>query len=348
MRGAISFTTGSLSMSLIPMSLITVLCLISVVGCGSSPWAKNVVSSDPIPFSPGSVESLNLTYRLDAGKMSAPMSFTRVENQLISHQQAASNPVPERSTGTLMIKYPHPAAREGYALVSVLIESDVFKFQPAARDSWWWRFNAGKKEKAKQELMQIEKGTHEAWVLDVPKHEIDEILSQMNQQFATYQQKATGEAELDVRWGKKKQKLRGETLTQLDRLMVRVRGQGQLVSYHRPAVRADQRKVISHNQHAQNFPTGTLPTAQQVSYDRTRLGAKLTGFSAPAPRNVTPHYHVPGNTAPNLEQNVRVVRQPEARVNRQPFTSPYMPSENRWPFSVPTPQLNQEQGTTWR
>lgn len=184
------------------------------------PWEK------PRPdAAAGLYKSASLTYRIDAGRQSLPMSVARVEGQHISYDQVPTPPQAGASMGTLTVRYPHPAGREGLAQVRFVIESET------APKAVWWNPLTYSRAAAPKPANAI----HEEWLLDISKADFDDLLNQLRRdgffdQDAPLIAAAQVTAEFD---GRKVQKNWG-VAPGLESTMQRVRRYGQLISLHRP------------------------------------------------------------------------------------------------------------------
>ena len=64
-----------------------------------------------------------IVYHVDAGQLRLPLAVSKVEAQHVSYQESPCSPQPGNSTGTLIVKYPHPQAKPETALAEVVIDS---------------------------------------------------------------------------------------------------------------------------------------------------------------------------------------------------------------------------------
>ena len=219
-----------ISKSLTPLVLLSGLCCFG--GC-----AGTIDAPPPMDVARGDYRKVELNYELDAGRMSVPLALTRVEAQLVSHEQVASNPLPKRSTGKLIVRYPHPAGREGYAMAAVIIESDVQRAPPSKTPGGiWWRWFAGSNRAKPADTPMLEKGIHETWVVDLPKAELDALVAELADPAPWGRRnESVDAARMTLTLDGKRYRLRGSDIPSLEQLMRDIRGRGQLVSYTRPA-----------------------------------------------------------------------------------------------------------------
>jgi len=189
---------------------VAALCLaLACTGC-TSPY-KTLVRRDSAA---GLYERAEVAYRLDASRLSLPLTLAHVEGQLVSYDYAPSNPAPGQSTATLKLIYPHPSGRTELALARVEIESTV----PAGENAP----SGG--------------AVGETWELDITRGELDRIVSRLNHAgyFDRNARRGEGVRIVSTLDGESVEK-EWEQSAELDQLMVRVRGQGQLVGLERPA-----------------------------------------------------------------------------------------------------------------
>jgi hypothetical protein len=212
-------------------------CLTS--GCGglsvAVPWKKM-----PLDASAGFYESANIVYRLDAGKMEQPLDVARVEGQKILFEQVASSPLAEQSIGTLTVTYPHPGGRPGVAQVKFAIDSIPGKApKPAATRSWNPLSRKPPTPPKPTALVTSQPEIHEMWVLDIPAAESDQYFKLLAaQSFYNTERPGTGAAQLTVTINGSQVRKPWEQVPQLGALAQRVRRDGRLVAYSRPAAQA--------------------------------------------------------------------------------------------------------------
>ena len=154
----------------------------------------------------------DLTYQIDASQLRLPLAVSKVEAQHVSYQETLTSSEPGSSTGTLMIKYPHPQGMMETALAEVIIDS---------------RGSSGK----------LDDTIHEVWNWDFSKNELDRVVGRLRD---TNYFKGPAATQSGVKLATN---LDGVTVhkawtqvPELNLLMQQVRSQGQLVAYHRPAV----------------------------------------------------------------------------------------------------------------
>ncbi len=208
-------------------------------GCGSLPTAmpwKRV----PLDASAGFYDSASIVYRLDAGKMEQPLDVARVEGQRIAFEQVASSPLAEQSIGTLSIIYPHPGGKQGQAQAKFAIDSAPAKAsKPAATRNWNPFSRKPPAPPSPKAMVTAQPEVHELWVLDIPAAESDQYFKLLAaQSFYNTERPGTGAAQLTVTINGSQVHKPWEQVPQLGALAQRVRREGRLVAYSRPAAEA--------------------------------------------------------------------------------------------------------------
>lgn len=220
-------------------TIVGILALWLTSGCGSlpvaAPWKKM-----PLDASAGFYESASIVYRLDAGKMEQPLDVARVEGQKILFEQVASSPLADQSIGTLTVAFPHPGGRPGLAQAKFAIDSLPGKApKPAATRSWNPLSRKPPVAPAPKALVTSQPEIHEMWVLDIPAAESDQYFKLLAaQSFYNTDRPGTGAAQLTVTINGSQVRKPWEQVPQLGALAQRVRRDGRLVAYSRPAAQA--------------------------------------------------------------------------------------------------------------
>lgn len=215
-----------------------VLAMCLLVGCSSVkstrrlPWQKM-----PLDASTGFYQSATLEYRIDAGKLQQPLDVARVQGQHLWYEQVASSPLPDESTGTLTITYPHPSGRSDVAQVKFVLES-----HPAEEsDSKSWnpitRYWPGDDKKMSTRISTSQPELHETWVMDIAHAESDGYFKVLGaQSFYDTQRPEAGAAQVTMTINGKRIEKNWDPIPQLNLLVQRVRREGQLAAYSRPGV----------------------------------------------------------------------------------------------------------------
>jgi hypothetical protein len=217
--------TSRLTQHVAPAVLLAA--LLTGAGCSSLPelpWAP--VARDA---SAGFYETAQLEYQLDAGQLGQPLDTVRVDGRHVAFEQIASSPVGGQSTGTLVIQYPHPAGREGLARITFSIDSSQ---QPAASEG----FSLWPTKRPPAPAIGKHEEIHEVWAMDLPRAEADRYFQVLtNRNFYNGEPIESGPAKVSVTINGKQLEKRWEQLPELNALAQRVRRDGQLVAYMRPA-----------------------------------------------------------------------------------------------------------------
>lgn len=210
---------------------LTLVCV--TAGC----MAINRPPAIPYDSAASLFEEAKLTYRVDAGKLQVPVSVARIEGQLVSYEQVPSSLRDRESSGVLEILYPHPNKREGYGLARVTIQSKLpSAIEPPATKSSFTKMvsESARKVPVVGSMVATEHEAEETWELDVPRAQLDRIVTRMNDQRYFERRTTSTEtvkilAELD---GHEVEKA-WNRIDEMDELMVTVRSHGRLVSYKR-------------------------------------------------------------------------------------------------------------------
>ena len=244
-----------------PATFALVACL--TAGCsmfsmtkpGAPATSATAASTDSTPIDSLNYSTAKISYKLDAGRLNLPLSVMRVEHQQVSYDQVLSPTAPERSTATVSIEYPHPEAPPGYARAWIVLASHsrpkplqaVQPAAPAAKpvQSGWhyegsWAKSPGAAAAAPAPAAVVEKDppdTQEVWVLDLPKADLDlmmEILRRQN--YFVGSTGIDGGTEITAKLNGRELKKPWGQVPELGVLGLRVRMEGQLISYLRPPV----------------------------------------------------------------------------------------------------------------
>ncbi len=196
------------------------------------PWQKV-----PLDASAGFYESGAIVYRLDAGQLAQPLDVARVDGQKVSYEQFASSPLADQSIGTLSITYPHPGGRAGCAQARFALDSAPTMPSATSALNPFAKKSPGAQTMASKATPQGE--IHEVWVLDIPSTESDQYFKLLAAQsfYNTERPEAKG-ARLTVTVNGSRATKNWDQLAELNALIQRVRRQGQLVAYSRPAALA--------------------------------------------------------------------------------------------------------------
>ncbi|HVW36877.1 MAG TPA: hypothetical protein VHB99_06215 [Pirellulales bacterium] len=187
----------------------------------------------------GRFQSAQLTYQLDSVRLGQPAQTARVEARQVSYQQPPRTPLTDASHARLSIQYPHPRGRAGYALAEVILESErrPEKAGSNAAKSGFQKFVAGLTDAMNDILpgMVYGNGVQEAWALDVPKEDLDQLLGHLaNSGYFQYGPPPSSGVEMFTRLDGKIIRKNWRQVPALDAFIERVRQEGKLVSYESP------------------------------------------------------------------------------------------------------------------
>ncbi len=243
----------------------------------------------------GMYQMAKLTYRIDAGKLSEPVNVANIKGKQVSYEQKPSGPYADRSIARLAIEYPHPGGKPGFALAEVIVEArKPPAATPPSKKSTWRRLADDMHQMLTQNGLpgvKMADGIYEAWSLDLPRADLDGVISQLSQTgyFHLAGNPSPGvnvSCKID---GQRCDKQWGHVIA-LDELVERVRNEGQLVSYTRPL---DDEPLKPAGAQPVRFaatwpPAGAVPTAPGPRGGNSPSGdwvANQAGAPAPQPRS---------------------------------------------------------------
>ena len=296
----------------------------------------------------GRYQSAQLTYELDTGRLSQPVQTARIAAQQVSYQQQPSNPLPDRSHTRLSVQYPHPRNKAGFALAEVVIEADQtpVKSSSGTDKSAPQRFAASISDAMNDILpgMQYAEGVREAWALDVSKEELDQLIGQLaNSGYFAYGPDTTPGVEVFTRLDGKVIRKTWHQVPGLNDFIERVRHEGQLVSYVRPAHTEAQPadaaggrndSVAAYEQQQQRImqqrggpPPQPFPTNLDMAAQQRQPGPQA--FTGPAAGQQSPPYMAqhPAGAMPSTG----AVPQAYGVGSAQPYRNPNVPPANAAP-----------------
>lgn len=212
------------------------MCLL--MGCSSVkstrrlPWQKM-----PLDASTGFYQSATLEYRVDAGKLQQPLDAARVQGQHLWYEQVASSPLPDESTGTLTITYPHPSGRSDVAQVKFVLESRPAEQSSTKSLNPLARIWPGDDQNKATRISTSQPELHETWVMDITSAESDGYFKVLGaQSFYDTQRPEVGPTQVAMTINGKRIEKNWDSIPQLNLLVQRVRREGQLAAYARPGV----------------------------------------------------------------------------------------------------------------
>lgn len=269
----------------------------------------------------GRFQSAQLTYELDAGRLGQGALPPRVEGQQVSYQAPPGSPLPDGARTRLSIQYPHPRGRAGYALAEVIIESAG---RPAKTDtgttkSGFQKFVGGLTDAMNDILpgMVLGDGVSEAWALDVPKEDLDQLIGHLaNSGYFQYGPPPTPGVDMFTRLDGRIIRKNWRQVPALDAFIARVRQEGKLVSYEPPRSRKAapgpgaagaesmaaygpppqrQQAPTAPPPQPQPFPIANMPPAMQFGPQQPSPGSN---YSAPASQGAWSQPAIPQTASP--------------------------------------------------
>lgn len=200
----------------------------TAAGCtaaGSAMAPRQVQINPP----PGRYESAVMTYRL--GGAGSDASAPVAQNQQVSYGSPAAG-APSGPAGKLMIQYPHPEGKPGYALAELVVEPPPNAGHDGAKPAWQrWSDRVGRFNREHLPGVKWSDAVHEAWSLDIPKADLDLVLKRLEATgyFRTASGTTTGADVTTCLDGNVVSK-RWIRLSEFDVLAYRVRDEGKLAS----------------------------------------------------------------------------------------------------------------------
>ena len=277
----------------------------------------------------GRFQSAQLTYQLDTGRLSQPVQTARIAAQQVSYQQLPSTPLPDRSHARLSVQYPHPRGRAGYALAEVVIESDQRgeKAGASAEKSGFQKFVGGLTDAMNDILpgMVYGNGVKEAWALDIPKDDLDQLVGSLaNSGYFNYGPAPTAGVDVLTRLDGKVIRKNWRQVPELDAFIERVRHEGTLVSYVSPKAGAGAPAEISGGRN-----DSVAAYQQQLQRQQGQAGPPPQPYpivGAPPPRQFGP-------PQPPAAGPMFAGQAPQQQ---------YMPQQNLPPQNMPPQNMNQQ------
>lgn len=265
----------------------------------------------------GMYRGVTLTYRVDSGQLSEPLTVARIAAHQVTQESVPSSSYPDRSVARLSIRFPHPDGKAGYALAELVVVSRAPP-KSQVKKAAWQQWVDGFAATARDILpgMKLSDDVHEAWAMDVAKSDLDRVIMALEQSgyFANPSKAGVG-VELAVRVDNFQANKNWTREPALDILMERIRQEGRLISYEHPAT----------EQGAPSLAAGhAVIPAQFVAQDDA--GPSL--FPAGPQNNA--YSNPPEPTAP--------VRRPPYTPPAMPYTQQSLPSPQAAPITTPPDQ----------
>jgi hypothetical protein len=191
-----------------------------------------------------SSETAEIEYRLDASQLHAPVAVARVDGQQVCFEEVASSLLPDRTVGTLKIRYPCPDAPVGFARAEVQVTTDplpkITALDEAKPQNRGWLSRFGKPHDA-------ETAVKETWAFDLPKQDLDQLLNRLaTPGSVTIPKKgAPAAGNISTLFNDRRSAGSCEPIPELDALMRKVRNDGQLIAYSNPLPAGKQSEPAS-------------------------------------------------------------------------------------------------------
>lgn len=208
---------------------------LALAGC--SPFTPRTLQIDSAA---GSYQSVTITYRVDGGQLSEPLTVARINGRQVTQERLASSPYPDQSVVRLSIRYPHPNGAAGFALAEMVVETRTppnAQTQAQTKKAFWQEWSDSLAATARDLLpgMKMSDGVFEAWALEISKSDLDRIIQGMSLSgyFVNPTKQALG-VELAARIDNFQAAKNWTREPELDILLERVRQEGRLVSYMHP------------------------------------------------------------------------------------------------------------------
>lgn len=271
------------------LQLATIL-LLSCVGCNSlGGRPTQVVSADAL------YQRATVTYRLDSQRLSPQRSPAPGGAQPVSYEQAAPSSATQRMLTTISITFPHPDNKPGLALVEVVMEAPDAEASQG-RSTRWLR-KAGRLIDSSLPGVHWGEGVKEAWAMDIPQRELDELVKQLADQgyFTGNFEHARPGVELSTQLNGKQFRKQWTRVASLDALLARVQTDGKLVSATR----------IPRPEETFGGTPDSVAAYRQLIYQDQQSAAPVVPpqlAAAPPPSQSTAPAAVPASFAPRIER----------------------------------------------
>jgi len=239
--------------------------LLGLLLCGCEAVSRSrsqIADTHPAPY-----ENAKINYRVDEA-VSTPPPPGSAEGRLVSYNEAADAGA-KPTVRTLAIQYPHPAGKNGYALVELVVESR----DPASKatDDQGWLKQLGSLAGETLPGVHWSAGIKEAWALDMPRADLDHLLVQLRETGYFHEpDRIGGTTEITAQIDGVAFRRPWDHVPDLDALAERVRREGSLTAYTRPAVRESGESI-------------TAPGEQSFLATLQRVAPRNSGMAGPAP-----------------------------------------------------------------
>ena len=184
----------------------------------------------------GMYQGVTLTYRVDGGQLSEPLTVARIVDGQVKQERLASSPYPDRSVVRLSIRYPHPDGKAGFALAEMVVETRTPPKSQVKKAVWQeWTDTFATAARDMLPGIKMSDDVYEAWALDIAKSDLDRVIAGMSQSgYFVNPSKQTLGVELAARIDNFQAVKHWSREPELDIMLERIRQEGQLVSYVHP------------------------------------------------------------------------------------------------------------------
>ncbi|MGH7138013.1 MAG: hypothetical protein ACREHD_19865, partial [Pirellulales bacterium] len=258
----------------------------------------------------GMYQGVTISYRVDGGQLSEPLTVARINGQHVTQERLPSSPYPDRSVVRLSIRYPHPDGKTGYALAEMAVETHKPpSAQGQAKKSVWQQWTDSFASVAGDILpgIKMSDDVYEAWALDISKSDLDRVVQGLSLSgYFVNPTKQTLGVDLAVRIDNFQAAKKWTREPELEILLDRLRKEGQLVSYVHPmethsattsvAYTPDVQgtMLVSHDEAGPSLmPAGPRNNAYQVPPETPTPQTLPLPSPAIAPQPSAPSYSLP-------------------------------------------------------
>ena len=275
----------------------------------------------------GMYQGVTISYRVDGGQLSEPLTVARINGHQVTQERLPSSPYPDRSIVRLSIRYPHPDGKTGFALAEMVVETHKPPSPGQAKKAAWQQWSDSFAAVARDILpgIKMSDDVYEAWALDISKSDLDRVVQGMSLSgYFVNPSKQTLGVELAVRIDNFQAAKKWTREPELDILLDRLRKEGQLVSYVHPLETHSPTTGVAYTPNAQ----GTI----LVSHDEAGPSLMPAG-----PQNNA--YQSPPETSP-APQAPQTLPLPSPAIAPRPSAPSYSDQPPYAPPSYGRPQSN--------
>jgi hypothetical protein len=281
----------------------------------------------------GTYQGVTLTYRLDGGQLSEPLTVARIAGHQVTQESVPSSPYPDHSVARLSIRYPHPDGKAGYALAELVVATRTPPNAQAKKAAWQqWIDSFAATARDILPGVKLSDDVHEAWAMDISKGDLDRVIAGMVQSgYFANPSKASVGVELAARIDNFQANKQWSREPELDILMERIRQEGRLVSYEHPAESGGATIALA----AANTRTPTRFVAQEEAGPALLPAGPQNNAYANPPESPAP-VRRPQYTPPPTSYTPAPLPSPPAAPTTLPsYQRPATPDTRRPPATTP-------------